>query len=293
MHVTIILGRNTIYVKMKITDTAGTWTLNNGVKMPYLGLGVYDCDDGKEVINAVSWALEAGYRHIDTASLYGNERGVGEAVRNSGIPREEVFVVSKVWNDDQGYESTIRAFASSLHRLGLDYLDLYLIHWPVRNKFKDTWKAMEHLYHQGQVRAIGISNFLERHIRELLLTAEVIPMVNQNEFHPYLVQQPLLDYCKQKGIQYESWSPLMRGRIFELDLMQELSQRYGKTIPQIVLRWNLQKGVVVIPKSSRKDRIIANARLFDFEIADTDMQRIDQLDRNMHVVGPHPDSFDF
>ena len=278
---------------MKITDISGTWTLNNGVKMPYLGLGVYDCNDGKEVINAIHWALDAGYRHIDTAALYGNEIGVGIAVREYDISREEVFVVSKVWNSDQGYEETLEAFETSMNKLQLGYLDLYLIHWPVKGKFPDTWTAMEELYKAGRIKAIGISNFLERHIEELLKTSEIIPMVNQVEFHPYLVQQNLIDYCKDKGIQYEGWSPFMRGKIFEIDLFRKLSERYKKSIAQLVLRWNLQKGVIAIPKSAQKDRIILNADIFDFELSIDDMKLIDDLDRNQAVVGPHPDSFDF
>jgi diketogulonate reductase-like aldo/keto reductase len=278
---------------MKIADISGTCTLYNGVKMPYLGLGVYACRDGEEVINAVTWALDAGYRHIDTAALYGNERGVGEAVNNHGIPREEVFVVSKVWNDDQGYNKTLRAFEVSMDRLKLDYLDLYLIHWPVKGKFVNTWKALEYLYKEGKVKAIGISNFLVRHIETILRESEIIPMVNQMEFHPYLIQQSLIDYCVSMGIQYEGWSPLMRGKVFDIDLFRQLSEKYGKSAAQIVIRWNLQKGVAAIPKSSRKDRIIHNAQIFDFEISDDDMALIDGLDRNCAVIGPHPDSFDF
>jgi diketogulonate reductase-like aldo/keto reductase len=278
---------------MKITDISGTWTLNNDVEMPYLGLGVYDCNDGKEVINAIHWALDAGYRHIDTAALYGNEIGVGKAIREYNIAREEVFVVSKVWNSDQGYEETLEAFETSMNKLQLGYLDLYLIHWPVKGKFPDTWTAMEELYKAGRIKAIGISNFLERHIEELLKTAEIIPMVNQVEFHPYLVQQNLIDYCKDKGIQYEGWSPFMRGKIFEIDLFRKLSEKYKKSVAQLVLRWNLQKGVIAIPKSAQKDRIILNADIFDFELSIDDMKLIDDLDRNQAVVGPHPDSFDF
>ncbi len=266
--------------------------MGNGIKMPYLGLGVYDCKDGEEVFNSVTWALEAGYRHIDTATLYKNETGVGEAVRAFNIAREEIFVVSKVWNTDQGYEETLKAFETSMGKLKLDYLDLYLIHYPVKGKFPDTWKALERLYREERVRAIGISNFPERHIRELLKTAEIVPMVNQMEFHPYIIQQGLIDYCRELNIQYEGWSPFMRGRIFEIDLFRALSQKYQKSIAQIALRWSLQKGVIAIPKSSRKDRIISNADIFDFEISMDDMNHIDKLDRNQAVVGLHPDSFE-
>ena len=174
-----------------ITDIKGTFTLHNGVEMPYLGLGVYLSEDGQEVVNAVKWALEHGYRHIDTASIYKNEIGVGQGIKESNVSRQEIFVVSKVWNSDQGYEATIKAFKDSLDRLGLDYLDLYLIHWPVNGKYKETWKALEYLYEQKLVRAIGVSNFMKHHLEDLLEDSTIVPMVNQMEFHPYLVQQDL------------------------------------------------------------------------------------------------------
>ena len=275
----------------KITDLQGTFQLNNGVEMPYFGLGVYLSKDGNEVINAVRTALDHGYRHVDTASIYNNEVGVGEGIKQSNVARKDVFLVSKVWNSDQGYDSTLRAFDASLKRLGTDYLDLYLIHWP-KEKSKETWKALERLYHEKRIRAIGISNFLRHHVEDLLQEAEVVPMVNQMEFHPYLVQQELLDFCKSKGIQYEAWSPLMQGHVFDLDIMKDLSKKYNKTIAQIVLRWDLQKGVVTIPKSSKKERIISNADLFDFELDDADMKLLDGLDRGKRF-GPDPDNFDF
>lgn len=276
----------------KLSDIKGTFTLNNGVKMPYLGLGVYLSKDGKEVVNAVKWALEHGYRHIDTASLYKNERGVGLGIKESNVPRDEVFVVSKVWNLDQGYDSTIRAFEKSLERLGLTYLDLYLIHWPVPGKYKETWKALEYLYEKKLVRAIGVSNFMKHHLEDLLEDSTIKPMVNQMEFHPYLVQQSLIDYCKEQQIQYEAWSPMMQGKIFELTEFKEIAAKYKKTIAQIVLRWDLQKGVITIPKSSKKSRIIANADIFDFEISPEDMNRLSSLDRAKRF-GPDPDNFDF
>lgn len=276
----------------QITNLQGTFTLHNGVKMPYFGLGVYLSEDGAEVINAVKWALESGYRHIDTAAIYKNEEGVGEGIRKSGIEREEIFVVSKVWNSDQGYESTIKAFNDSLERLGLDYLDLYLIHWPVAEKYKETWKALEHLYAEGKVKAIGVSNFLQHHLEDLLSEAQIVPMVNQMEFHPYLVQQELLDFCKKHKIQYEAWSPMMQGKIFEMDEFKQLAQKYNKTIAQIVLRWDIQKGVVTIPKSSKKERIIANSQIFDFAISKEDMLIIDRLHKGQRF-GPDPDNFDF
>jgi diketogulonate reductase-like aldo/keto reductase len=260
--------------------------------MPYFGLGVYLSEDGNEVINAVKWAVEAGYRHIDTAAIYKNEEGVGQGIRESPVSREDLFVVSKVWNSDQGYESTLKAFEGSIARLGTEYLDLYLVHWPVAGKYGDTWRALEKLYKDGRVRAIGVSNFLRHHLEDLLQCAEIAPMVNQMEFHPYLVQQELLDFCKRKKIQYEAWSPLMQGNIFDLPVLQELAKKYDRSIAQIVLRWDLQKGVVTIPKSSRKERIISNARLFDFEIAEEDMGLLDGLERGQRF-GPDPDNFDF
>lgn len=276
----------------QITNLQGTFTLHNGVKMPYFGLGVYLSEDGTEVINAVKWALDAGYRHIDTASIYKNEEGVGQAIKDSNVAREDIFVVSKVWNADQGYESTIRAFNDSLERLQLEYLDLYLIHWPVKGKYTETWKALEQLYREKKIRAIGVSNFLQHHLEDLLSTAEIVPMVNQMEFHPYLVQQELLDFCRKHQIQYEAWSPMMQGKIFELDAFKELAKKYNKSIAQIVLRWDLQKGVVTIPKSSKKDRIVANAALFDFELSAEDMALLDAMDKQ-HRFGPDPDNFDF
>jgi len=275
-----------------ITDIKGTFTLHNGVKMPYFGLGVYLSEDGKEVINAIKWALEAGYRHIDTAAIYNNEEGVGVGIKESNVPREDIFVVSKVWNSDQGYDNTLRAFDKSLNRLGLEYLDLYLAHWPVGGKYKDTWKAMEYLYKQKRVRAIGVSNFMQHHLEDLLGTANIVPMVNQMEFHPYLVQQSLLDFCSDKNIQYEAWSPMMQGKIFGIDTFKEIANKYNKTIAQIVLRWDLQKGVITIPKSSKRERILANADIFDFELTPEDMANLDSLDRGQRY-GPDPNNFDF
>ena len=276
----------------KISDLKGTFELHNGVQMPYFGLGVYLSKDGQEVTDAVKWAIEAGYGHIDTASIYNNEVGVGEGIRQSGINREDVFVVSKVWNLDQGYESTLRAFNGSLERLDLEYLDLYLIHWPVKGKYKDSWRALERLYRQKKVRAIGVSNFMKHHLDDLLRTAEIVPMVNQMEFHPYLVQQDLLDYCNTRKIQYEAWSPLMQGRILDLAPVRKIGKKYHKSPVQVVLRWDLQKGVVTIPKSAKKERIIANADIFDFELSNEDMAYLDGLEKGRRF-GPDPDTFDF
>ncbi|WP_299533790.1 aldo/keto reductase [Ulvibacterium sp.] len=274
-----------------ITDIQGTFELHNGVRMPYFGLGTYQSDNDQEAIDAVRWALDAGYRHVDTAAVYENEEGVGQGIQQSSVEREEVFVVSKVWNSDQGYESTLKAFEDSLKRLQLEYLDLYLVHWPVAGSFKDTWRAMEELYAEGKVRAIGVSNFLQHHLEDLLQTAQVLPMVNQMEFHPYLVQQDLIDFCASKDIQYEAWSPFMQGKLFRLDICKELERKYNKSAAQIILRWDLQKGVVTIPKSAKKERILTNAAIFDFELTADEVAFLDSFDRGERI-GPDPDNFD-
>ncbi len=277
---------------MKITDIKGTVALHNGVDMPYFGLGVFLVSEGKEVINAVTHALKAGYIHIDTAALYGNEKGVGIAISESGIERSGIFVTSKVWNSDQGYDNTLRAFDASMQKLGFDYLDLYLIHWPVKGRFRETWRALETIYGEGRVRAIGISNFLKHHIEDLLQSAEIVPMVNQMEFHPYLVQQDLIDYCTSKNIRYEAWSPLMQGRIVSVEPVGRLARKYNKDEAQIILRWDLQKGVVTIPKSVTPERIVSNSQIFDFALSGEDMAAIDRLDRSRRI-GADPDNFDF
>ena len=276
-------------MSIKITDLQGNFALHNGIKMPYFGLGVFQSED---TTNSVLTALDRGYRHIDTASVYNNEKEVGNAIKQHAVEREDIFVVSKVWNSDQGFEKTIKAYHDSLKRLNMDYLDLYLVHWPVNGKFVETWKAMEFLYNEGKVKAIGVSNFMRNHLDELLPKCSVIPMVNQMEFHPYLVQQELVNFCLEKGIQYESWSPLMKGKILDIDILKKLSQKYEKTIVQIVLRWNLQKGIVTIPKSSNPERIKSNAQIFDFELSQKDLDVIDSLDKNLRI-GPDPNNFNF
>ena len=275
-----------------ITDLGGSWKLHNGYKMPYIGLGVYKADDGEEVINAVKWALEAGYRHIDTAKAYDNEVGVGKAIKESEIPRDSIFLTSKVWNNDQGYDATIKAFNDSLKRLDTDYLDLYLIHWPVEGKYKDTWRALEHLYKEGKIKAIGVSNFLKHHLEDLIKDSEIKPMVDQLEFHPWLVQSELQDFCKQHKIQYEAWSPLMQGKVFDNETLKELGEKYGKSPAQIVIRWDLQNGIITIPKSTSKNHILSNCNVFDFELSELDMKKINALDREERI-GPDPDNFDF
>lgn len=286
------LNRYIMTDKTKITDIKGTFKLHNGVEMPYLGLGTYQSDNDREVIEAVQIALDLGYRHIDTASAYKNEEGVGEGIRESDVSRKDVFVTSKVWNSDQGYDSTLKAFDESLKRLGFDYLDLYLIHWPVAGKYKETWRALERLYAEKRIRAIGVSNFLRHHLEDVLKDGEVVPMVNQMEFHPHLVQQELIDFCVKNTIQYESWSPFMQGKLFELDIFSDLEKKYDKSAAQLILRWNLQKGVVAIPKSVHAKRIKSNADIFDFELSQEDIAFLDSLENGLRT-GPDPDNFDF
>ncbi len=272
---------------MSIHSITDTTQLNNGVHMPWLGLGVWQVAEGQEVIQSVAYALKHGYRSIDTAAGYQNEAGVGEAIRESGIPREQLFITTKLANRDQGYESTLRAFEDSRSKLGLDYIDLYLIHWPGKDKFQETWRAFEKLYKEGLIRAIGVSNFKVHHLERLAESSDIVPAVNQVEFHPLLQQQELLGYCRQKGIQLEAWSPLMQGHL-DLPLIADLAQKYGKTPAQIILRWDLQLGVVTIPKSVREARIQENAGVFDFTLSNEDMQAIGSLNQDRRF-GPDPD----
>jgi len=267
-----------------------TITLNNGVEMPLLGLGVFQTKDGREVENAVRWALAAGYRSIDTAAMYRNETGVGNAVRSSSLPREEIFVTTKVWNSDQGYDSTLRAFDLSLNKLGLDYIDLYLVHWPVQSKFKETWRALEMLYESNRVKAIGVSNFLRHHLDDLLQGANVVPAVNQIEHHPYLQQADLIAYCRKLGIVPEAWSPIMKGRVTEVPELIQIGEKYGKTAVQVTLRWMVQRNIVTIPKSANRERIQANSDIFDFTLTGSDIAVIDSLDKGERI-GPDPNNF--
>ncbi|MEK4004737.1 aldo/keto reductase [Paenibacillus sp. FSL H3-0333] len=266
-------------------------TLNDGVTMPWLGLGVWQTKDGEEVIRAVKSAVETGYRSIDTAAGYNNEEGVGQAIRECGVPREELFITTKVRNPDQGYESTLKAFEVSRKKLGLEQVDLYLIHWPVAGKYKETWKALIHLQKEGLVKSIGVSNFQPHHLEDIIEDSGVVPVVDQVEFHPLLTQRELLKYAREHDIQLEAWSPLMQGNL-DLPLLKELAERYGKTVAQIVLRWDLQQGVITIPKSVHPERIIENAGFFDFTLSDEDVKAIEELNQN-HRFGPDPDNFNF
>ncbi|AIM17826.1 MULTISPECIES: aldo/keto reductase [Neobacillus] len=272
------------------TSLKSTTRLHNGVEMPWFGLGVYKVKEGSEVIESVKAAIKNGYRSIDTAAIYENEEGVGQAIRESGVPREELFITSKVWNSDQGYESTLQAYETSLKKLGLEYLDLYLIHWPGKDKYKETWKALEKLYKEGRVRAIGVSNFQIHHLEELLKDAEIKPMVNQVEYHPHLQQKELLAFCQKEGIQLEAWSPLKQGQLLQEPTLTEIAEKYGKTTAQVILRWDLQTKVVTIPKSIKEQRIIENANIFDFELSQEDMEKIASLNKDERV-GPNPDEF--
>jgi len=265
--------------------------LNNGVKMPRLGLGVWKVTDPGDVERAIHAAVQTGYRSIDTASFYKNEAEVGQAIRSCGVPREELFITTKIWNEDQGYDKTLAAFEESRKRLGLDVVDLLLIHWPGKDKYIDTWRAFEKLYREGFVRAIGVSNFQIHHLDKLIEASEIVPAVNQVEFHPLLTQKELLAYTKEKGIQLEAWSPLMQGNL-DQPALKEIAAKYGKTPAQVVLRWDLQHGVVTIPKSITPSRIAENADIFDFELTAEDMDRIDSLNRN-HRFGPDPDQLLF
>ncbi|HUV08178.1 MAG TPA: aldo/keto reductase, partial [Spirochaetia bacterium] len=243
-----------------------------------------------EVEQSVKIALETGYRSIDTAAAYKNETGVVRAIKASGLSRKEIFLTTKVWNSDQGYEKALGAFEESLGKLDTDYADLYLIHWPGKKLYKETWKALEKLYSDGRVRAIGVSNFLVHHLEDLMKTCEVKPMVNQVEFHPLLVQQDLLRFCKEKGVQLEAWSPLMRGQVLKDERVTKISEKYGKTPAQILLRWDLQHGVVTIPKSVHRERIVENSRIFDFNLSKEDSAALDSLDEGRRI-GPDPDTF--
>ncbi len=256
--------------------------LSNGVKMPSIGFGTYKSGNDEETAKIVKYALEIGYMQIDTASFYGNEVGIGNGIKESGISREDIFLVTKLWNDDHGYDKTIEAFNKSLERLQVKYIDLYLVHWP--NKLNsETWKAFEYLYRTGKVKAIGVCNFKIGHLEELKKTAEIMPMVNQIEIHPQSSKNDMLSYCEENNIQLVAWSPIMRGKLFSNKLMIDLSEKYKKTIAQIILRWHVQRGIIPIPKSSNEERIKENLSIFDFELSNDDMKTIDLLNEGYNV----------
>jgi methylglyoxal/glyoxal reductase len=258
--------------------------LANGVKIPSIGFGTYKLGSNEDTIKSVKSAISIGYRHIDTASFYKNEEAVGIGIKESKVNREEIFIATKLWNDDHGYEKTMKSFNESIKRLGVKYLDLYLVHWP--NKLNaETWKAFEDLYEQGKVKAIGVCNFKEGHIEELRKTAKIMPMVNQVEVHPYRTQRDIISYCEKNNIQVVAWGPIMRGRIFSDTIMIKLSEKYNKSIPQITLRWHIQNGIIPIPKSSNVERMKSNLDIFDFEISNEDMILINNLNKDENVSG--------
>ncbi|ALC84406.1 MULTISPECIES: aldo/keto reductase [Bacillaceae] len=269
-----------------------TKQLANGVEMPRIGLGVYKMTEPDIALQAITAALDVGYRHIDTASLYANEKEVGEAVRNSSVSREDIFVTTKVWNTDQGYDQTLKAFEKSLELLGLDYIDLYLTHWPVKDTFVDTYRAIERLYEEKLIRATGVSNHHQHHLEAIAAKANVKPMVNQIECHPRLTQFDLREYCAEQGIAVTSWSPLARGGLLNEPSLQRISEKYGKSPAQTIIRWHLQHDLIVIPKSVTPTRIEDNINVFDFELSFEDMKNIDSLNLNERT-GADPDNFNF
>ncbi|MER2107819.1 MAG: aldo/keto reductase [Solibacillus sp.] len=269
-----------------------TKKLANGVEMPIFGLGVYKMTDRDETIEAIQTAIASGYRAIDTAALYYNEAEVGEAIRHAGMAREELFVTTKVWNSDQGYDNTLRAFETSLKKLNMDYVDLYLTHWPVEGKFVDTYRAIERLYDEKLIRVPGVSNHHQPHLEQVLAKANIAPMVNQVELHPYLTQEQLRAFCAEQNIAVTAWSPLGRGGVLTDELLVKIGEAHGKSAAQVVLRWHVQNDILVIPKSVTPARIKENAAIFDFELTNEEVAHINALNREQRF-GQSPDNFHF
>ena len=265
-------------------------TLANGIEIPQLGLGVYKMTNPEETVGAITYAIKAGYRAVDTATVYENEKETGEAIRHSDVPREDLFITSKVWNTDQGYDETLRAFEASLEKLGLDYLDLYLTHWPVKDSYVDTYRAIERLYDEKLIRATGVSNHHAHHLEKILAKANTPPMVNQIEVHPRLTQEPLRRFCKEHNIAVTSWSPLARGGLLSEPTLQHIGKKHGKTAAQVNIRWHLQSDLIVIPKSVTPERISENINVADFELTLSDKQAIDALNLNERS-GSNPEDF--
>ena len=261
--------------------------LNNGVEMPLFGLGTWEIREGESVINAVRLAIINGYRHIDTAYIYGNEKGVGKglklSIEDQGIKREDIFITTKLWINSFKYEEALKAFNKSLNDLGLDYVDLYLLHWPKPTYRQEAWKALEFILKEGKARSIGVSNFYQDHLDELLSGADIIPAVNQVEFSPYLYLKELKDYCDNKGIRLEAYSPLTRGKKLKDSKLLDIANKYNKSTSQILIRWGLQHEVIQIPKSSKEDHIIENSKIFDFAIIEDDMAILDKFDEGLYV----------
>lgn len=276
------------------------YLLNNNYKIPNIGFGTFRTPSGEETEKSVINAIKSGYRHIDCAAAYGNEKSVGEAIRKSGVAREELFITSKLWNDDKGYENTLAAFNRTLEDLQLDYLDLYLIHWPIAKASKnnwqeancESWRALEEIYKQGKVKAIGVSNFLGHHLDPLLKTAKIKPMVNQIEIHPGMLQEGTVKFCEENNILVEAWAPFSNGQIFNNPVLKEIADQYKKSVAQISLRWIIQKGIIPLPKSVTPERIKNNLDVFDFEIKAQDVEKIDKL-TDCGGSGLHPDEVDF
>lgn len=278
------MGNSSLNLESKVT-------LNNGSAIPILGLGTYKIPEGQAVEDSVAWALAAGYRHIDTAKIYGNETGVGRGIAKSGIPREEIFVTTKLWNADQGHKKTLAAIDASLSRLGLDYVDLYLIHWPftshhrilgktLGNKRVETWKAMEEILKSGKAKAVGVSNYTIEHLEEMKTYMKIPPAVDQVEFHPFLYQKDLLEYCNKHQIVLEAYSPLMHGKRLEDARITAVAKAHNKTNAQVLIRWSLQHGCVALPKSTHQERIIENSQVFDFSLSPEEMAALDSLNEN-------------
>lgn len=270
-------------------------TLNNGTKIPGLGLGVFQIPD-EETAEVVANGIKQGYRLIDTAQVYGNEAGTGEGIRRglkeNNLQREDLFITSKVWNNHLSYEETIAEFNDSLYKLGLDYLDLYLIHWPGNDSFKESYQALEHLYEEGKIKAIGVSNFQIHHLEELASFAKVTPVLNQVESHPKLSQTELRQYAAAHDIKIQAWSPLMQGQILKDATLQTIADKYHKSVAQVILRWDMQRDVLLVVKSVHPDRMQSNADVFDFTLEQEDMDKIDAMNEDLRV-GPNPDEFDF
>jgi methylglyoxal/glyoxal reductase len=267
-------------------------TLNNGVKMPWLGFGVFQIPEGEETYQAVLAALESGYRSIDTAAIYGNEAGVGRAVMDSGIPREELFITTKVWNDDLREGTTLEAIDNSLELLQMDYVDLYLVHWPVKGKYVDAWLAMEEILASKKARAVGVSNFMIHHLQDVITAGSIVPAANQIEYHPLLQSTDLHRFCIQHGIQLEAWAPLVQGQGMNHPTIMKIADKHSKSAAQVLLRWDLQKEIVTIPKSVHRERIVANADIFDFMLDAEDMAAIAAMEQGKRI-GPDPDRFNF
>jgi len=274
----------------QLTSLADKVEIAPDVAINRLGLGTYRADEGPDVEAEIRYGLSIGYRTIDTAALYGNEISVGRMIRESGLARDEVFVTTKLWNTDQGYDTALHAFEGSLERLGFDYVDLYLVHWPLPDKMADTWRAMEEIRESGRTRAIGVCNFLAHHLEALAESARVTPALNQVEHHPRLQQPELVEYCRAHGIIVQAWAPVMRGRVLLIPELVQIAQAHNKTPAQVSIRWILQRGVTTIPKSIHEHRIAENADVYDFELTAAEMAIIESLDRGERI-GPDPDRF--